>query len=490
MRRSDAPAGLTDASVVPDTSVASSQAALGPHFDGQRFLEIGVFPDMWKDSRFGGDGLACMLVVDAGDRRGQEDTVIGALDTLGYGKANGAGRGWYEDEWSTSNPDPDDPSNWVFPNLGQKGLAFDWFDVQASESSEGDRPGCRINDGPVDLQDRQCKQGPTPVMLKTYYNTILWMADDLETNVLHDGIDSQEQSDDVAIVQDFLSTAAAGTERAFYLAGDGAANDLANSFGNAPTLLSNFFAAVLVSEDYRVASNNITTPSAVQNLIPAFKAPSWYGYNNSCLLFPDVVDVNGAVAGGVLAQRYEDSGDGDISINPGIYGAAVYRPADNASRFYTTLITGYQVPNLLGAGFENTLTDAGRISFVSDALVAFDLCAAVGPVIAVGDLPGAQGAQLNFVRGAFPNPSISGMAKINFSLAQPAKVTFRFYNVAGRLVHEELVDYASGGPKVYNWNGQTSTGMRTAPGVYFYRLSAPGIEFQNNSQRMVLLGGN
>jgi hypothetical protein len=24
--------------------------------------------------------------------------------------------------------------------------------------------------------------------------------------------------------------------------------------------------------------------------------------------------------------------------------------------------------------------------------------------------------------------------------------------------------------------------------VYFYRLSAPGVDFQNNSQRMVLLG--
>jgi hypothetical protein len=491
MRRSDADNVLANASTTPDTNQASSQPALGPHFDGQRFLEIGVFPDMWKDERFGGDGLACMLVVDGGDRRGQEDTVIGALDSLGYGKNNGAGRGWWEDEPSTSNPDPDDPSNWVFPNLGQKGLAFDWFDIQASESAEADRPGCRLNDSPADLLDRQCKQGPTPDMLKEFYNTIMWMADDLETGVLHDGIDAQEQSDDVALVQDFLATSAAGSERAIYLAADGAGNDLANSFGNAPTLLSNFFGAVLDAEDYRVASNNLLTPALVENLTGDFGGPgSFYGYNNSCLLFPDVISVNGAVAGGVLAQRYEDSSDGNVAINPGTYGSAVYRPADNVSRFYSTLISGYQVPNLIGVGPRNTTTDAGRQNWVDDALKAFNLCAPIGPVIAVGDLPGAQGAQLNFVRGAFPNPSISGLAKINFSLAQPAKVTFRFYNVAGRLVHEETVDYASGGPKVYNWGGQTSTGMRTAPGVYFYRLSAPGIQFQNNSQRMVLLGGN
>jgi hypothetical protein len=30
--------------------------------------------------------------------------------------------------------------------------------------------------------------------------------------------------------------------------------------------------------------------------------------------------------------------------------------------------------------------------------------------------------------------------------------------------------------------------MKAGSGVYFYRLSAPGVQFQNNSQRMVLLG--
>jgi hypothetical protein len=32
--------------------------------------------------------------------------------------------------------------------------------------------------------------------------------------------------------------------------------------------------------------------------------------------------------------------------------------------------------------------------------------------------------------------------------------------------------------------------MRASAGVYFYRLSAPGITFQNNDQRMVLLGAS
>jgi hypothetical protein len=374
MRRSDDPAGVTGVGLSPDTTLASAQTAFG-HFDGQRFMEIGVFPDLWKDISNGGNGLACMLVVDAGDRRGQEDTVIGALDSLGYGKNNGAGRGWWEDEPSTSNPDQDDPSNWVFPNLGQKGLSFDWFDIQASESAEGDRPGCRLAAAPPDLADRQCRQGPTPAMLAFYYNTILWAADDLETGVLHDGADFQEQSDDVALVNGWITGADGANPRAFYLAADGAANDLSNSIdaGQSLTLLNSVFGTILQSEDYRVSSGNVFTPSAVINLIAPFNAPRAYGYNNSCVLFPDVVSANAAAADAVLAQRYEDSSDGDVSINPGSYGSAVYRPADNVGRFYSTLITGYQIPNLLGSGFENTQTDAGRQAFPDDALAAFNL---------------------------------------------------------------------------------------------------------------------
>jgi hypothetical protein len=487
-RRSDAPGGATDVGLSPDTTLASAQTAFS-HFDGQRFLEVAVFPDLWKDISNGGQGLACMLVVDAADRRGQEDTVIGALDSLGYGKNNGAGRGWWENDPSTSNPDPNDPDNWVFPNQGHKGLAFDWFDIQAAESAEGDRPGCRLAVAPPDLLDRQCKQGPTPQMLETYYNTILWMADDIETGVLHDGADFGEQSNDVALIQGFLASSSAGNERAVWLDGDGVANDLSNALdaGQSLTLLNDFFATIFEADSYRDASGNLPTPSAVFNLIAEFSAPRAYGLNNVCFLFSDVISVNGAIPDGELAQRYEDASDGDASINPGVYGAAVYHPADNASRYYSTLLTSYQLPHLRGVGFENTTTGFGRIAFLDDALAAFNTCLGIGPVIAIGDLPGPSGAQLNFVRDAFPNPSLTGEATVQFTLAKPAKVSIRFYNVAGRLVHEVGIDGVAG-PNTYKWNGTTSTGIRSAPGVYFYRLSAPGVEFQNNNRRMVLLG--
>jgi hypothetical protein len=286
-------------------------------------------------------------------------------------------------------------------------------------------------------------------------------------------------------VLDFLASSDPGSERAVWLAGDGAAHDLSTSFGQSSQLLSSYFATIFEADSYRLSSGNLGTPSGVFSLITEFNAPRAYGLDNSCLNFSDVISVNGAVPDGDLAQRYEDASDGDPSINPGTYGAAVYRPADNLSRYYTTLFTGYQPTHLRGPGFENTATDAGRLAFIYDVLSTIYLC--VDPVIAIGDLPGIDGRQLNLVRGAFPNPALTGEATVQFDLAKPAKVTIRFYNVAGRLVHEARVE-GRPGPNTYRWDGQTSTGMRLAPGVYFFRLNSPGLEFQQNNRRLILLG--
>jgi len=195
-----------------------------------------------------------------------------------------------------------------------------------------------------------------------------------------------------------------------------------------------------------------------------------------------------------LAGRYEQFSDRGVG-GAGPFGAAVYRRLNASSgRYYSLLLNGMALNRFKawnGAGDPTTqfvpltFNNHAQQAWMNDALLAFGLCARKAPVISVGEQPGVSA--LNFVRGAFPNPSVAGAATVQFSLATPAKVTLRFYNVAGRLVHETAVDGVAG-LNSYRWNGVTSTGMKAASGVYFYRLSAPGIDFQNNSQRMVLLG--
>jgi hypothetical protein len=504
VRRSAASNPSVMLNMSPDTTTVTLQNGMGGYFDQLRYDHLDVLPDMWKDARFGGSGLACLLYVDAADRRGGEPAVVGALDSLGYGSDNGAERGWKATSSDPSNPN--NPAGFVPANLGAMGTAYDKFDIRASESGEGDRLGCRIVGGGVDagVSDRQCKQGPTVTMLDHYYSTIIWDSEDLDESAgaMHDGSGTgQEQSDDAGIINQWLDTAASGNEKAFWGNGDGLAQDLANSAGTSCGILLSRMGGLFVEDNYFDFTGNQQTIAVFKPLDADPGAPDpfhstrRYGIFNGCVSKLDILDRDGGINGAERAARYEDTSDrGSGSAGP--FYSSVYRRLDaGAGRFYATLLDGFSFDNLRGWGGPSDPTtatvaniasnDYGRREWMNDALLAFNQCARVNPIIGVGDVPGLA---LNFVRGAFPNPSVAGAASVRFSLAQPAKVTIRFYNVAGRLVHEATVAGHVGADNVYRWDGVTSSGVRAGSGVYFYRLSAPGVQFQNNSQRMVLLG--
>jgi hypothetical protein len=399
--------------------------------------------------------------------------------------------------------------DYVAENLGQVGLAYDKFDIRAADWREADRLGCRTVGGGVEpaYLPLQCKQGPTLAMLDRYYGTVLWEAGDLghDAGALHDcsGVNG-EQSCDAWLLDAWLAAAGPGVEKALLLSGDGVAQDLAISGTPSMTALADRVGLVYLQDSYFKASGNRHAGAVFQPLDASpgtadpFHSARRYGFFNSCLEKLDVIDANGGVPGAERAARYEDYSDrATPGVGAGPYYASVYRRRDpGAGRYYATLIDGFALSRLRtwnGPGdpttqnYPLTFNNHAQQAWLDDALSAFNLCARVAPVIAVGEQPGLSA--LNFVRGAMPNPSATGAATVRFSLAQPAKVTIRFYNVAGRLVHEAMVD-GKPGENSYRWDGATSTGMRAAAGVYFYRLSAPGVDFQNNGQRMVLLGSS
>src|SRR4029453_12174021 len=85
--------------MAPDTNYIFPQAADGGGpFDLHRWDGVGVLPDRWKDPGFnvGGTGMACMLVWDAGDRRGDEPVWIAVADSIGLTTPakRGAHNGW------------------------------------------------------------------------------------------------------------------------------------------------------------------------------------------------------------------------------------------------------------------------------------------------------------------------------------------------------------------------------------------------------------
>lgn len=63
------------------------------------------------------------------------------------------------------------------------------------------------------------------------------------------------------------------------------------------------------------------------------------------------------------------------------------------------------------------------------------------------------------------NPS-EGATNIGFHLEAAADVTLKIFTLQGRLVHEKKANEASGGNKVWQWNGRNDRGTMVEPGGY------------------------
>jgi hypothetical protein len=97
--------------------------------------------------------------------------------------------------------------------------------------------------------------------------------------------------------------------------------------------------------------------------------------------------------------------------------------------------------------------------------------------VAPGDAPG------HGVASAWPNP-FREATTIQFTTSAAGRADLVVFDVAGRAVRRLSRDEARAGTNVFRWDGRNSEGSRAAPGIYFYRLSAPGLE---RDGRVVLL---
>ncbi len=490
LRRSTLEAPNSYALLFDTTLVYPQAAGSNLDLDQERWSSFNVLPDLWKSARFGGAGLACMLMIDGNDRRGADPAYRGAADSLGYGNLNGAAQGWKVVDASppnlalTTGRGPNNPAGFVSTNLGQYGLNYDHYDVRAAESGECGHPGARLasvqSPGNSDLR-RTDKSGPSPAQLATFYTTVLHLAGDLNITTLDDKITSQEQADDLTLYDSYLQGASIGNTRGIWLSGDGIMEDAYNLSATAFNLfLINDFGSDLAFPNYKAES---ASPAPTVGFLPT--AP-WahpgrvYGYNNTCVILSDVLALQGTVAGAAEAAQYQNFA----------------RPASPGVREYKTLIDGFDLENVLAAyaSLADMATprdgDAGRLAWFDDVTTnMFAICARRNPWTGVGDLPGTQGAMFaNANLGAFPSPSFAARPiTLRFSLARAQDVTIRVYTVAGREV-ARLARAAAAGTNDVVWDGRASNGARVAPGVYFYRISGTGLPAGALApSRMVLL---
>jgi hypothetical protein len=120
------------------------------------------------------------------------------------------------------------------------------------------------------------------------------------------------------------------------------------------------------------------------------------------------------------------------------------------------------------------LVSAGTISIEGDDPKSDDLAGADD----VGGAPRSSPILL----GAAPNPFRSSTT-VALNLTAPGRVRLSIYDMPGRLVRVLLDEEAVGGRSVA-WDGTTSDGRKTTPGVYVIRLEAKGQVF---AKKMVQL---
>jgi len=471
-------------SLLFDTTTVFPQDATGnSDTDALRWSQVNVFPDMWKDGRFGGQGLACILLVNDDTRRGAIPAYRGAADSTGFGKNNGAGVGW-----KGPGTDPNNPAGFVAKNLGQSGLSLDLYEIRAAESAEGGHLGSRLAAATGAEAAKVSLAGPSAAMLNFYYNTIIYASGDLSGSTIFDAFDNQEQANDISLFTAYLNGANAGSPRAMWLSGDGIMDDGYNNSDDGTHLypfLTNFFGSDLTNNNYKGYSS-----TAAPQVVDFLPTASWahpgrtYGFNNVCSILADVLARIPTVADATEGAQYQNTG-------PAPYTANVYRPS-TGSRFFKTSIDGFDLSHIEGNGPASSASDNGRIAWFDDVLSGhIALCARKGPVIAVGDGLGVDGARFaNVNLGAFPNPAFAAShVTLQFSLAKAQNITVRIYNVAGREV-SKFSQVAKAGLNNVVWNGTLSSGAKASPGVYFYRVD--GIQFAggSNANKVILLGAN
>jgi FlgD Ig-like domain len=459
----------------PDTNFIFPQGETFGYFDFHRWRDVEILPDRWKDPAFGagGSGMACMLVVDIGERRGDLGYWIATADSMGLTSVakRGAHNGWRarpDQNWAGVNVGSDD-SICRRDNGGQPGSLFDKYSQGGAESNVssghiGSR-GAQKNNGGGSLSiNKWSTHGPSEDMVKNYRHLVVLGADVGDEGI---GPRIDETDDDIGLFTSFLTLPGGSAQpRGFQIWGQKVGTNM-DSFH--PTFMSTFLRATLRNENYLLftGDNALVTDLVVMN--PVTPTASYtFGVFNQCFLNNDILNVLTTAPAGQAGAYYHNVANG--------YVASVYAPESGGSRPFKTLYNGWTFGLFGGMGTQTTGLNVGTRKYVYDELTsAFGSlgCNPTGNPVGVGDGNGSGRAFVNFMNLKSSNPMHSGEARIAFGLAKTERVQINVFDVTGRLL-KTVADrtFAAGQEHVVTWDGTNNSGGKVKSGVYFYQLKA------------------
>lgn len=127
--------------------------------------------------------------------------------------------------------------------------------------------------------------------------------------------------------------------------------------------------------------------------------------------------------------------------------------------------------------------------YAAEAVPAFIAAAAAAARPLVNGEPTAREPATLIDVSAYPNPfRLKGWRPltVHCQLNEPARVTLRLYDAAGRVLYETSADGQIGLNRLIEWDGRSMNGEFAAPGVYFINVTTEPAE-GSPSQRTVRL---
>ena len=467
--------------MLPDTNMIYPQPQSGPNYDGQRWANISILPDKWKDNGYGGFGKANLLVVDQQDRRGNERIWVGIADSIGatvaakYGAHNGwhARGGYLASDGSSDYTDETncgtDPNIRVWANGGQPGTTWDLYNVTSAEC-----PGCTTTQlggrlaplaGGLEA-GKDTKQGPSAAMLNDYYENLFFMFGDMSGAFFGKSIDVG--SDCIALVENFLLDTRLGTiNRGAWFSGDGFIEG--NEFTNLAnkTFIYSWLGVAGEPANYYSYSQSDLSNAKVDLLPTAITSATGTPYSllNPCWTTHEVnfLEVNGRIA-----STYQNLGPLCTDATPCISG--IYTGVVAETHPYFTLVDGWNLTNMYNQEGSSSL---GRLGYFMDISTnVFSTSGFMGtPTV---DVPTntAVNTNIDFLGNVWNNPvKVGGNAIVNFGLAKSDLVDVKVYDVTGRLVKTLANRQAfKAGPSKLVWDGRNDQGQVVSRGVYFTQV--------------------
>src|SRR5580765_8129625 len=353
------------------------------------------------------------------------------------------------------------------------------YGVKASESlsmlagSLGSRIANRANMGFA--AGRECRQGPTPEMLRAYYRMVAILTGDLSAGILGPYVNRSQN--DIALLNDYLTTAGGLAQpRGLFIQGDGFGQSENATRGIDPAhgqFLTDKLGVAFRSASYQSLAGNLNDCADLLTTAALTANADAYGVLNTCAFSNDVYNRNPALAEATEGSFYEN-----VGLN-GPYVADVVKTAVPL-RNWVAVTSGYEIEHLFSRYCD---TDNGRLAYYYFMLnkVFQANCQVTGAAPQTLDTPQASRGYANFMK--IGNSVMrQGTSVVRFSVAKAGRVQVSIYDVTGRKIRNLADRVFPAGESKLEWDGMDDAGSKVARGVYFVRSSV-----QKDAGRIIVL---